>query len=162
MGRMVWLVLWAMGALDAAMTGWRVAGGAPSARAMARGMAWGHAVLVPAALLDALVVGNQELAGLHPEQVERGALAMAAVYASFLALLALVLLPRLARGDFATAASAMVHGRWFSLVRPLVAALGVLAGYAAMGDGLVAGTVLIGVSGMLALEGHLRGLKREA
>lgn len=157
------LVVWALGATDVAMTGWRSAAGrsglidkrAYYRRAMLRGLFYGHAVLVPAALLMAIAVRVQQVSAAA---VDRAVLHMLVIYLPYAFLMAVSTAFRFVPSvDVRSLSSMLIFGP-LTFVRPVVAVVGVYASYRSLPDPILLAVALVGMAGVLSLETYLRAL----
>lgn len=157
------LIVWALGATDVAMTGWRSAAGrsglidkrAYYRRALLRGLVYGHAVLIPAALLMAITLRELDV---PPDAVNRAVLHMLAVYLPYALVMAITTAFRLVPSvDVRSLTSVLIFGP-LSFVRPVVAVVGVYAAFRALPDLILLAVALVGVAGVLSLEAYLRTL----
>lgn len=163
---MTWLILYILGATDAAMTGYRAAAGRSALirkrayyrRAVLKGLLYGHAVLVPAGLLMAVAVRFTLRSGAPLEAVEEAGRRMLLVYLPYAALILTALLARaVPQVDVRSLTSVLIFGP-LTFVRPAVAVAGVFAAWSALPDPILLAAALIGIAGLLALETHLRSL----
>jgi len=153
-------LLYVLATLDAAMSGYRAAGGRNAlirkggyqARAQVRGVVWGQAcVLAVAAVVALVLVTNARPAALAADLLLacRRLLAVYVPYSLvFVLALALRAVPSV---DVRSTLNVLVFGP-FTLLRPFVGLAGVARAFAGVPRWQVAGVGLFGVGAMLGLE----------